>query len=392
MAKRYALIAAVMAAVIVYGSLYPFAFRAPAGGPGALAALLQTWHASPGRGDFLANIALYVPLGFFVALALSGLASPACLLATTACGLALCTGVELVQHYDPGRVSSMTDVYSNTLGTFLGAAAGTALGGAFRWPFLREARAAPVPALLLAAWLGFRLYPYVPTIDLHKYWHAVRPLVLAPSLHPYDLFRYTIMWIAIGALVEAFVGRRWWWLAFPFFAGCALGARIVIINTALSLPEVVGGLLAYIAWLALLAGRERARIAVAGVLLLVLIVVMRLQPFHFSAYPGAFGWIPFYSFLHGSLGVNVQSFLEKFFYYGAAVWLLAESGFRLAGATVLVAFLLLVTSAAEIFLPGRSAEITDAAMAVMTGIVFALVKPKRSEGAVARPARPSVHR
>ncbi len=44
---------------------------------------------------------------------------------------------------------------------------------------------APVPAaLLLAAWLAWRLYPFVPVIDLHKYLAALRgaqrPLI------PYD--------------------------------------------------------------------------------------------------------------------------------------------------------------------------------------------------------------
>jgi hypothetical protein len=42
--------------------------------------------------------------------------------------------------------------------------------------------------------------------------------------------------------------------------------------------------------------------------------------------------------------------------------------------TFLVAILLFATSWAETYLPGRSAEITDALMAVLIGTIIALVK------------------
>jgi hypothetical protein len=62
-----------MIAVIVYGSLYPFTFRQPTTGLGPAArALFNSWAEVPGRGDFIANIALYTPFGFFAILAISG--------------------------------------------------------------------------------------------------------------------------------------------------------------------------------------------------------------------------------------------------------------------------------------------------------------------------------
>ena len=48
------------------------------------------------------------------------------ILLITLTGLMLCVGVELAQFYDIGRVTNMSDVYLNTLGTLLGA-----VGGAF---------------------------------------------------------------------------------------------------------------------------------------------------------------------------------------------------------------------------------------------------------------------
>ncbi len=371
---RYVIVAAMMAAVIMYGSLYPFHFRMPHGGAGAVVSLLLTWNHTPGRGDFLANILLYLPLGFFATLALPGLGRPARIAIPTLIGLALCVTMELAQHCDPGRDSSMTDVYSNILGTALGATGGIAFGGiALRLPFLEEMRGKPVPVLLLIAWLGFRLFPYVPTIDLHKYWNALKPLVLTPTLTSYGLYRYTAMWIVVAALVEMMVGRRRMWLAFPFVIGCVMFARILVISTELRVAEVLGALIAYVYWLSVGA----ARLALGTALLCLLIAIMRLEPFRMSPYPHAFNWIPFHGFMFGSLSINMLSFMEKFFYYGSAIWLMTELGFRLRGATMLVALLLLLTSAAEIFLVGHSPEITDATMAVIIGVVFGLVRPRQ---------------
>ena len=120
--------------------------------------------------------------------------------------------------------------------------------------------------------------------------------------------------------------------------------------------------------------RARIRVAVVALLFSVCIVAERLAPFHFAVYGRAFIWVPFYSFLHGSLELNVISFLEKAFLYGALIWLLNRSGLWLGASTILVAIMLFSTSWTEIYLPGRSAEVTDALMALLIGAIIAVVK------------------
>ena len=168
--QRFLIATAVVIAIIIYGSLYPFVFRQPVYGIGPARTLLESWRDKPSRGDFIANMLFYMPLGFFAILAISnrigGLLRIALVLAT---GTVLSTLMELAQYYDPGRVTSATDLYANVAGTALGAFGGHLAGADFRWPLLREIAANRVPALLLSAWAGYTLFPYVPTVDLHKY-------------------------------------------------------------------------------------------------------------------------------------------------------------------------------------------------------------------------------
>jgi hypothetical protein len=61
--RAFLVAAVVIIAVILYGSLYPFTFHQPAGGAGPVRALLDSRAQAPRRGDFLANMIFYSPLG-----------------------------------------------------------------------------------------------------------------------------------------------------------------------------------------------------------------------------------------------------------------------------------------------------------------------------------------
>ncbi len=66
--------------------------------------------------EFLANVALFTPLGALLVLAFPGVRWWAVLLT----GFLLSVGIELVQLAIPSRVSAVSDVVANTAGTALG--------------------------------------------------------------------------------------------------------------------------------------------------------------------------------------------------------------------------------------------------------------------------------
>lgn len=372
--RPFAVAALLVIAAILYGSLYPFHLHEhlPAGGP--LRALLRSWDRPQAtRGDVIANILLYLPYGFLVALAIpERMAAGRRLALATLGGLVLSTGVEIGQFYIAGRITSLSDVYLNVLGALLGALAGTVVGAGVRWPLVRDLAAQPAPALLLTLWLALRLYPYVPVIDLHKYWYALQPVILATSPPPEVLFRRTVLWLAVCHLVEAVFGWRRMLLLFPLLAAGTFAGKILVVGNVLTAPDMVGAGLAFGLWLLALR-RLPGGTALLTAALAALVLEYRLEPFRFGTPPHAFGWLPFLSFLRGSIEINIRSFLEKIFLYGGLVWLLAATGLRLSFATLLVATMLFLTSLAEMYLPGRSAELTDAVIAVAIGLLMRLL-------------------
>ena len=168
------------ALLILYGSLFPFQFAAF--GERGFAALLTSLRFQPtSRGDLVANLLLYMPFGLCLVLAW-----PAqwrrltALIATVIVGTLLSLAVELLQVYAPARVSSLTDVIINAVGTLAGgliALVYLELGTTLRIPGVVSGRPDPVPLGVLLLWLAFRLAPFVPTIDWQKYKDAIKPLL-----------------------------------------------------------------------------------------------------------------------------------------------------------------------------------------------------------------------
>jgi VanZ family protein len=114
--------------------------------------------------------------------------------------------------------------------------------------------------------------------------------------------------------------------------------------------------------------------AALATVFMTLVVARQLVPFHWAAARNQFSWIPFYSILNNEWIDGIPVFLEKSFFYAAAIWLIRYAGWSLFRATLLVAALLAITERLQTHLPGRTPEITDPVMAIIFGCVLWLLE------------------
>jgi hypothetical protein len=143
-------------------------------------------------------------------------------------------------------------------------------------------------------------------------------------------------------------------------------ARIGIADIALSRAEIIGGLAAAAIWVVWLHAERRRRPIVAATLAAA-ILVDALQPFQFLAVARPFDWVPFWGLIEGSIWTAVPSLMSKFFLYGTLVWSLSRSGLRWTTATAAAAVFVFVVHYLQVFVPGRSAEITDCLLVLVAG-------------------------
>ena len=202
-------LALVWCGLIVYGSLHPFTGWRDTG-VSPLAFLEGGWPRYWTAFDLIANVALYLPLGFFLTLGLhhlrwrwlaAGLAVPLVILISFT--------LEAVQTWLPSRVPSNVDLACNSLGALLGAV--LALWGGPRvlaritaW---QQQAIAPVPhaemgLTLLALWL---LIPLSPEILLFGAGDLRQALGLAGAV-PFAATSFVHIEAAVTALNAIAVG------------------------------------------------------------------------------------------------------------------------------------------------------------------------------------------
>ena len=196
------LLLAVVVALIVYVSLYPFRFAPD--GPSLIDALdLLAW-ARAGRGEMLNNVLLYLPFGFCFALLVEPrFGRAAGLLAATLAGALLSLYMELLQASVPVRVASLKDLTLNGLGAFAGAVMGSVwhlLGARMAPQSAAHGRSRAVVLAILALWFLARLWPLLPDVGLHQLKGAVRPL-FSPRIDPSDLATYFVGWLVVAQAV-----------------------------------------------------------------------------------------------------------------------------------------------------------------------------------------------
>jgi hypothetical protein len=116
------------------------------------------------------------------------------------------------------------------------------------------------------------------------------------------------------------------------------------------------------------------RLGLSAVLLISVLILRGLAPYHWSGIANPLSWIPFSGFLEADREFSMLTFLRKCFCYGSAVWLLRAVGWYLAQAAVAVSLLLGAIEMVQIHLTGRVAEITDPTLALILAATLGLLE------------------
>jgi glycopeptide antibiotics resistance protein len=361
------------ALLVLYGTLYPFTL-APTELSDILPRFLESIDRRPGRGDVLSNVILFLPCGFFGMQSLFQHAPRISrLMVICMLGAAFSFFIESTQTFIVGRDTSVFDLVLNTFGTLVGACAGWVDWNKQLADGIKSHRPPSLfPVLLIGAWLGLRLYPYVPTIDFQHVKDAIKPL-LTGVISSADVLRHFVFCLVIGRLLQAVLTPRLALLAMPALALGAIAAKAFLMTRVMNLSEVIGAIAAIVLWFTVLA-RHRLRTGILAVLLAVQVAAQGVLPFNLVAStPSQFSFAPFKGFESGSMAINLQSFLEKIFLYGSLIWLMVQSKMRLGVAVAISVVLLTAIELVQTRLVGRVSEITDPLLAIiMGGVLYAL--------------------
>lgn len=349
-----------MALLAAYGSLYPFRFVAPASFEMALRALFAQTQWWTSRGDVAGNVVLFVPIGVAIVYATARCSGLWRRRALYVCAVALfALLLQIAQIYLPARTAALSDALWNTVGAVIGIALGQAvLSRLPRWSLQGDHYTALV-LLVIASWLGWRLWPFEPAFGVPQVYRTIKPLLRLDPIHPWSLASMAVSLILIAAVVER-LRHAWRWLLGA--AALGLAVRFVLAGQAISTSVLLGTLIGLS--LGLIVQRVGLARAAPWVIALAMIwySAESLRPFLFMPRPAAFSWLPFAATLRGAMDINLASLCGMVFLSGALMLI----GTRLTPVpgrwAVLLGAWLLLLELIQRWIPTRTSDLTPALM------------------------------
>lgn len=390
-----------LAIILVVGfvSLYPFDFRMTNPAAGSLGNFLSTCCQLSSRGDILGNFILFLPVGFAGMLALpDDRATFTRLAQVLLASIVYALLLQVAQFYLPSRDESLQDVIWNSFGALAGGALASLSATYPRHHTEGGSTAlAVIPSVLIGAWLAYRLFPFIPSLDLQLWKDSVKPL-LSGDLSLATVTRNCAAWALTGYLLnharaDARLDR---YLA--LLAAGTVALEILIVANTVSASNVLGSALGITAWYGFLRGRTKPEIWLLTGLALA-VVISGLTPLAFRTLPAEFSWMPFQGFLGGSMYVNSQSALEKLFLYAGCVYLCRQLAVPFLPTALLASAVVGVIELAQTQLVGHTPEITDPVLVLMAALgmrtleksTASFTQDKRVRIGTA-PSRPTAHR
>jgi VanZ family protein len=369
------------AALIIYGSLYPFT------GWRVSDAVMFGFIGCPlpehfDRADLLTNVLVYMPIGLLLALWLTRRRSfGAAVLLSVVAGTLLSFAIESTQQFLPARVASQLDLLTNMAGTLLGALlAGIASAQTFSGRqvlALRNAWVLPgsfgnLGLAVLGMWALSQTSPLVPSIDVANLRAGLAPLWRTLN-HPeeFDYWRagaYALYIAALGVVART-IGQRGKpvMLAFVAFAGLTLLYKVPVVSRQLSLEAMAGAVAATVLLLPLSPRPGRAVAVAALACLLGGFALSELAPGpDLLMHP--FNWIPFWGQMETLSGL--ADLLELFWPFVAAAYFVDYVTPVYRRLEVALLGMLVVPGIAfafewyQQFVPGRYGDLTPVLLAI----------------------------
>ena len=386
--------------LIVYGTLFPMgSWQSPEINPFTLMLRHQLHNTS--RSDILTNILVYMPLGVLIIRVLPRRYCPVCKLfiATLACALLSLT-LEYLQAHLPDRVPSIIDLMLNSIGGFIGALVAlliwqdSFISGHLkniRNTYIQPGPLANLGLAVLGLWALSQLSPLVPSLDMGTLKQGLKPLYLSFTNHTSPewirVAEYALAVSALGILSGTLQRIRYRsLLRFSIFAFMVLLLKVPVISRQLSLEALIGLFTGLTFVLLVASTSQRTQLRIASLALLGTVVCAGLfapansGTISATAY-SMFNWVPFRSHLNNEI-IGIIDILGGMWPFLALSYIALFSGttrsLLIASTGAVVIFvMMLVLEWNQQFIPGRSADITDAILAVIAWSLPWLYQPFR---------------
>jgi len=420
--KLLSTIGLLYALLLIYASLMPFDFSSAIDINIKIKTFWSYWPINPrariSGSDLVSNLALYIPLGWIIAvrLRLGNIKSLFSMALSVLICFAISMCVEFLQMFTVSRISSASDWLLNTISGFTGAAFGIFFGKelwiiGIKWLKQSwETRPVIIATVIFAGLLtADALSPYLPTILLKQVWQSLKHsnfnLIQGLSAHPWHWWIaqrglvYLILTILIAGCLQG-KGRSVFWNTLFAAATAALLCffleigKLFIVSRSFNIANLATSwagccMAVWIGWK--FAGKVSAqrKLELAICFLIFHVFYLGWFPFDFTwnyeriqkVFPSPVKLLPLYDYAMGATLNHARLFTQSIFLLGMLIYLLRirfncfnkpVKGIWLAA--ILCGMLGLLQEGGQFLLESRTPSATDIYCFAMGGGMGAWIK------------------
>lgn len=373
--RNHRIAVGLLLSLIVYGSLYPFAWNF------AQPQDFIFW-APLGLVDVVENVILFLPLGWLLAWHYHGQGGQrAGFVAWFPIALIVAGILQWLQKFLP-RTPALPDIVFNMLGFTAGWLAGMISGSSLNRlsrRYLNLHAADRFALVMVVLWVAAELFPFIPTLDRSSVVDNVKSLWQQDLWQPRRMLLHmaaTVIGLeALAHLIRSVAEEHLVRLLAGIATLAILGGKFVIIYQAPGLAVILGIAAGAAVWQGIDRMEERPRLWTVLAIATAAYLLHAIWPLQWNDRPGAMHWLPFASSLSGSIESVANTVAFECLCFGAIIWSAARNGGSLGGMTVTVAILAFACEFAQRYLPGRTAEITSVLLALGMGWLIAALSP-----------------
>jgi VanZ family protein len=351
--------------LIVYGSLFPFNFS-----------LTEFYQQYPkllnfnifSRGDVVANILLYIPLGLLYSLhynlkenKLNANVSMSAFLIVFIFSVIL----QIIQIALPSRDQNILDAIFNMVGFIAGIYASRYLHIPKKYLFPKLSY---LPYAVALTFILSELSPFIPTLDYQEIKNSFKFILVAPTVSAISELLYTfIMWVLVIRLLMFEQKKA------PFKVLLAvwlfmIAAKVFIYNNHLNYIDFIAPVLA-IAF-AFCVDLNKPSLS-KGILFCSVIAFIFSNLSALGAFNSSVDFlIPFYSYLNGNLYAGIQGGIFNVFFFSAMLWLGLELGWPMKKTAVTLSVLVFSIEFIQLFMPARVTDFADIIFVFLAYIIM----------------------
>ncbi|MEE4246501.1 MAG: VanZ family protein [Kangiellaceae bacterium] len=365
-----------IAALIVYGSLFPFNFNYSGWQQVNISDWLSTFYHRTSRGDITGNVLMFIPLGFFGMLALlqDGKSKPIkyalpFFLATSVFALSL----QLGQLFLSQRVASVSDAVVNALGLMIGIFCAYTIESKWLRDFYDRddvAATITIPLIICVSWIAYLWYPFLIYFNQGYLLTGLARWFEFLNFSWLSFFQSIVYWLMFWLFFDKLLPNtsiaRKYMLYSSAWVVIMLGEGLLINNQTNS-ATFMGSIVALT--MAIYRCRNHRDDSAFNYGLLVLssifLIIDELSPYSWTTNFSQINLIPFSYFLNGDLWFNSYLLFKAIFIYSTIFMLLKRVSFSNRQAALSLISVLVILELSQMFIIDQQPDITPPIIALL---------------------------